>query len=159
MMKKQHVKLNDEDRAFLEDLTKRKGSTATKMKRALALLALDKGQTYTAVAQTLQITKQSASTWAKKYRQVGLSFLDDQPRAGRPKTITPIEEAKITALACSEPPEGYGRWTLRLLADKAVELQYIEAISYSEVNRILKKTNLSLIKNATGASDVSTACT
>jgi len=143
-MKKEHVKLTNEHRSLLEELTKRGEASGTKMKRALALLALDQGQTFTAVAQTLQVTKQSVSNWAKKYRQSGLALLKDKPRPGRPKTISQIDAAKITALACSDPPEGYARWTLRLLADKAVELQYVEAISYSEVNRMLKKMNLSL---------------
>ena len=51
------------------------------------------------------------------------------------------QRAKITALACSEPPEGYGQWSLRLLADKAVELGYVEEISHTAVRKILKKTN------------------
>jgi len=58
--------------------------------------------------------------------------------------VTGEVEARIIALACSEPPEGYARWTVRLLADKSVELVYIDSISAMTVNRTLKKTNLSL---------------
>lgn len=51
-----------------------------------------------------------------------------------------MQRVKITVLACSEPPEGYAQWSLRLLADKAVELGYVEGISHTEVRKILKKT-------------------
>jgi transposase len=109
----------------------------------LALLELNRGQTYTAVAQTVGVTKQAVSIWAANYRASGLDCLSDKQRSGRPKKILSVDEAKITALACSRPPEGYSQWSLRLLADHAVELIEAESISYSGVRRILKKTNSS----------------
>ena len=118
---------------------------ARKFKRALALLELNRGRTFTETAQIVGVTKQTTSTWAKKYREIGLACLEDKPIAGRPITINGVERAKITALACSDPPEGYGQWSLRLLAEKAVELEYVEKISHTHVNRILKKTNSSRI--------------
>ena len=69
--------------------------------------------------------------------------LHDKPRSGKPPTIKPEAKAKITALACSDAPAGYARWTLRLLADKSVEMGYITSISHMEVGRILKKTRSS----------------
>jgi transposase len=143
-MKKEHVKLSEADRTYLENLIK-KGSLAAKTyKRALALLELDRGRTFTEVAESVGVVKQTTSTWAKKYKESGLEFLTDKPRPGRPTVIDGLQRAKITALACSDPPEGYERWSLRLLADKAVELKLVESISYGEVRLILKKTNLSL---------------
>jgi len=68
-----------------------------------------------------------------------LRCLEAKPRSGRPVEIDGIARAKITALACSDPPEGYGQWSLRLLAEKAVELDYCERISHTEVANILKK--------------------
>ena len=65
--------------------------------------------------------------------------LHDLPRSGRPVEIDGEQRAKITALACSDPPEGYARWSIRLLADKAVELEYCEHISHTTVRKILKK--------------------
>jgi len=144
-MKKEHVKLSEEDRTYLENLLKKGSLRANTYKRALALLELDRGRTFTTVAETVGVTKQSPSTWAKKYKESGLEVLTDKPRPGRPTVIDGLQRAKITALACSDPPEGYARWSLRLLADKAVELKYVEAISYGEVRRILKKTNSNLI--------------
>jgi transposase len=140
-MKKQHVKLRDIDREFLENLISQGELTAKAYRRALALLELDRGQTYTVVSKTLQATIPTISTWAKKYRENGLQFLADKPRTGRPVEIDGNQRAKITALACSNPPEGYAEWNLRLLADKAVGLGYCESLSHTSVRRILKKTN------------------
>jgi transposase len=140
-MKKQHVQLSEADRAYLEALIS-KGELSAKMyRRALGLLELDRGQTYTAVSKILKVTIPTLSGWAAKYQESGLQVLQDQSREGRPIEISGEQRAKITALACSEPPEGYARWSLRLLADKAVELEYCEHISHAEVRKILKKTN------------------
>ncbi|NIT41044.1 MAG: helix-turn-helix domain-containing protein [Gammaproteobacteria bacterium] len=140
-MKKQHVQLSEVDRAYLEAVISKGKLTAKVYRRALGLLELDRGQTYTAVSKTLQVTIPTLSNWAAKYRETGLQVLQDQPRSGRPVEIDGHQRAKVTALACSEPPEGYARWSLRLLADKAVELEYCEHISHTEVRSILKKTN------------------
>ncbi|MHC1732957.1 MAG: helix-turn-helix domain-containing protein [Bacteroidales bacterium] len=68
-----------------------------------------------------------------------MKVLHDRPREGRPVEIDGNQRAKVTALACREPPEGYERWNLRLLADKMVELGYCEHISHTEVADISKK--------------------
>jgi transposase len=144
-MKKQHVQLTETDRTYLENLLKKGSLPVRTYKRARALLELDRGRTFTEVAETVGVVIQTASTWAKKYKDSGLEFLTDKPRPGRPTIIDGLQRAKITALACSDPPAGYTRWSLRLLADKAVELEYVETISYGEVRNILKKTNSSPI--------------
>ena len=143
-MQKEHVKLSEADRTYLENLLKKGNLPAQKYKRALALLELDRGRTFTEVAKIVGVIIQTASTWATKYKETGLEFLTDKPRPGRPTLIDGLQRAKITALACSDPPEGYERWSLRLLADKAVEIELVESISYGEVHLILKKMNLSL---------------
>ncbi|NLG98998.1 MAG: helix-turn-helix domain-containing protein [Chloroflexi bacterium] len=140
-MNKEHVKLTETDRTFLEELTKKGELKARAYRRALGLLELDRGKTFTEVAKTLQVSIPSVSSWAKDYRKRGILVIQDQPRSGRPIVIDGQQRAKITALACSEPPEGYAQWSLRLLADKAVELEYVEGISHTEVRTILKKTN------------------
>jgi len=148
-MKKQHVQLSDVDREYLEDLISKGELKAKVYRRAFGLLELDRGKTYTAVSKTLQVTIPTLSGWASKYRENGLAVLHDKPRSGRPIEIDGNQRAKITALACpvpctgrcSEPPEGYAQWSLRLLADKVVELGYCERISHTEVAGILKKTN------------------
>jgi transposase len=139
-MKKQHVQLTENDRIYLKELLS-KGELAVKTyKRALALLELDRGKTYTAVAKIIQTSPITVSKWSRKYADVGLNILIDQPRSGRPPEIDGAQRAKVTALACSDPPEGYARWSLRMLADRAVELGYVEHISHTQVGEILKKT-------------------
>ena len=140
-MKKEHVTLMEEDRAYLESLVKQSNVPSKMYKRALALLELDRGRSYREVAQSVGVVIQTTSTWAKKYKETGLEFLKDKARPGRPTVIDGLQRAKITALACSDPPEGYERWSLRMLADKAIELNLVETISYGEVRLVLKKTS------------------
>ena len=144
-MRKQHVQLSEADREALETLVSKGKSSARVYKRALGLLELDRGKTLTAVAKTTGVTIQTVSTLRNRYKAMGLRCLDDAPRSGRPIRITGEQRAKVTALACSTPPAGYSRWSLRLLADKAVELDYCESLSHTEAGKILKKTNSSLI--------------
>jgi putative transposase len=140
-MEKQHVKLRTKDRDYLESLISKGKLSAKVFKRATALLELDRGKTLTAVAETLGVSRVTVMAWRDKYKEQGLKSLEDAPRSGRPPEISGRQRAKITALACSEPPEGHARWNLRLLADKIVELEYCERISHSQVAKILKKTS------------------
>src|SRR5947208_973033 len=132
-MKKQHVSLTDIDRTTLEELLAKGSMSAKTFKRATALLELDRGKTLQAVAQTLQVNYNTLASWRDTYSKQGLSCLSDAPRSGRPITIDGLVRAKITALACSDTPEGYDHWSIRLLADKAVEMELCEAISRSTV--------------------------
>jgi transposase len=130
----------------LQTLVKKGALRARTYQRATALLELDRGQTLTAVTQTLGVSYPTVLAWRKKSRAHGLAAaLHDQPRAGRPVLINGPQRAKVTALACSTPPPGRARWTLRLLADTAVELGYCEQLSHPQARRILKKTRSSRI--------------
>jgi transposase len=102
---------------------------------------LDRGATIVAVATHLQVSRPTVIAWAQRYRSERLKVLEDQPRPGRPIEIDGSQRAKVTALACSTPPEGHAQWSWRLLADKVVELGYCDHISHTEVGLILKKTN------------------
>lgn len=143
MTKRVPFNLKPEDKQSLEELVSKGKLGVRTYRRATALLKLNDGQSQTEVAQQLEVTKQTVCGWAKKYREEGLTFLQDKSRTGRPKKIFSVDEAKITSLACSDPPEGYSQWSLRLLAEHAVELLEVETVSYSSVSRILKKTNSS----------------
>jgi len=140
-MKKHHVQLNEVDRDTLISLVSKGKQSARAYKRAIALLELDRGKTITAVAKTLGVTPNTVRSWRDNYKQKGLNCLEDAHRSGRPVEIDGDLRAKITALACTDAPEGHARWHLRLLADKIVELGYCESISHTHVGNILKKTN------------------
>jgi transposase len=140
-MEKQHVKLSKADQDYLESLVAKGKLTARKFKRATGLLELNRGKTLQAVAETLGVDYNTIAAWRNNYKEQGLKCLEDAPRSGRPIEIDGKQRAKITALACSEAPEGHARWALRLLADKVVELGYCKQISHTQVGNILKKTS------------------
>jgi transposase len=140
-MNKQHITLIDTDRSILTDLLAHGTLSARKFKRATALLELDRGKTLVDVATTLQLNYNTVASWRDAYNATGLSCLDDAPRSGRPVEIDGTARAKITALACSDAPEGHARWSLRLLAEKAVESQLCEHVSHTLVADVLKKTS------------------
>lgn len=140
-MSKIPFELTPSDRTYLEALLKKGQMGVKQFKRATALLELARGKASAAITDTLGVSRSAVSTWAKRYRQEGLQMLHDQPRSGRPVEIDGSQRAKVTALGCSDPPEGHGRWTLRLLADKAVELNYCGHLSHTQAGEILKKTS------------------
>ena len=151
--KKRHVELRAEDYVYLRELLSKGELSAKKLRRALALLELNKGKTHIEVMKIVPVSNPTLISWVKKYKESGLAFLEDQARSGRPRGIGVADRAKITALACSEPPEGYSRWSLRLLADRLVELAIVDEISHMQVGRILKKMNYSLTAKNNGVSD------
>ncbi len=143
-MKKQHLSLNDQQRADLQGLLAKGTLPAKVFKRATALLELDQGKTLQTVAKTLNVNYNTVANWRNRFREEALAMLFDKPRSGRPVEIDGTARAKITALACSQPPEGHARWDLRLLADKAVQLGYCEHLSHTHAATLLKKTNSNL---------------
>mgnify|MGYP000273770584 CR=1 FL=1 len=149
-MKKQHIKLLEKDLKFLDDLLSKGDLPVRKQRRAIGLRELHRGKTYREVATLLNMSYPAVQAWGKKYKREGLAFLEDKPRSGRPIGISGADRAKITAIACTSPPEGYARWSLRLLADKLVELAIVDSISFKQVGNILKKTNCNLIEKDNG---------
>src|SRR4051794_29851216 len=119
-MNKHHVELTKADRAALETLVSQGAASVRTLKRALGLLALNKGATLTAVAKHQQVTLQTVGHWRDGYATHGLACLEDAPRSGRPVQIDGAQRAQLTALACSTPPVGHSQWSLRLLAEKIV---------------------------------------
>lgn len=146
MKRKYTVGLTVEERSRLNRQTVQGRIKVRQYKRIQILLLADEnhangGKTDKEIAGQVGVSPATIERTRRHYIEKGLeAALNEQPRSGRPKTISGEARAKITALACSTPPEGYGRWSLRLLADKAVELQFIEHISHDAVGDILKKT-------------------
>ena len=140
-MTKNHLQLSAADREHLQQLIKQSNVSLKGYRRAQGLLALDQGQTLQQAAALAGVNYNSVAAWRDAYRSEGLALLQDKPRSGRPIQIDGKQRAAITALACSAPPAGHACWSLRLLADKGVELGYLKSISHDSVHQILKKTS------------------
>ena len=139
--KAQPASLTDDELRSLTALTKRGATSARVQTRARILMLLHRGRTPDAVASTLAVGVATVFNIKRRYLSGGLpAALHDKPRSGKPARIDGAARAKITALACSAAPAGHARWTLRLLADKAVELGFVESISHNTVKGVLKKT-------------------
>lgn len=138
-MKKQHLKLTEADHRYLTEFISRGQAKARVIRRAIGLLQLNQGATLQQVGEFLRVNYYTVSIWRDKYLENGLGFLSDVPRSGRPIKFDGTQRAQITALACSETPVGRAKWSLQLLADKAVELEFCERISPSKVREMLKK--------------------
>jgi transposase-like protein len=140
-MSKKPNYLTPSDRITLESAlpTSRVGSRY--YKKMMFLLGSDKGEKVTDLSRTLDVSATNLRKWRRLYEQGGLSFLKEKARSGRPRVIDGLQRAAITSLACSDAPEGYARWSLRLLANKLVELEIVPSISAETVGVILKKTN------------------
>lgn len=140
------VQLTAAERSQLNRQTVQGRIKVRQYKRIQVLLLADEthdpdGKTDKVIAEQVGVSAATVERTRRRYVEQGLeSALTEQPRSGRPREISGETRAKITALACSTPPEGYGRWSLRLLADKAVELEFVEHISHDAVGDILKKT-------------------
>ena len=138
-MKKNHVQLSQEDRNELEQLLT-KGSLKSRMfKRVVSLLELDKGKTYEFVHDLGYKSRKSLKKLADDYAAQGLKCLEEKPRSGRPKKFIQTDKDEVIKMACSTPPAGHEYWSLRLIAEKMVELKFCDAISHGTVHEILKK--------------------
>lgn len=135
------VNLTDEDREELNQYLRRGKSSARSQTRARILLLADEGRSDAEIADALSVSRTTICRIRKRYCDFGLEFaLNEKPRSGAPPKIDGRVEAELTVLACSDPPEGRSKWTLRLLADKLVELEVVDSISHMSVQRTLKKT-------------------
>lgn len=160
MSPRYRVTLTEEERKELEALTRRGKTHARRFVHARALLLCDAGPAGPAwnvadTAEALGVTTRTIEHLKKRFVEDGLeAALERKPREKPPREVTfdGAFEARLIALACSGAPEGHQRWTVRLLADKVVELNFAESVSHMTVQRVLKKTNLSLISASTGKS-------
>ena len=144
---KHRVKLTADERDEFERLVRR-GAAGWKLRRAQALLKCDEGhfgpgRTDEQVAQAFDVTTRCLQGWRKQAVERGpLSLLERkaQDRSWARK-LDGAGEAALVKLACSTPPEGHARWSLRLLADKLVELEVVDSIRHECVRQTLQKTN------------------
>ena len=151
MKTKYIVELTESDRKYAQNIVNDKTTSETFKKRAQIILALDrsvgKPETQAKIAQRVGVSDPTVFNTVKQFSEDGLkaALQFKAPEEPNKKPIVTGEiEARIIAVACGKPPEGYGRWTVRSLANK-VELDIAPGISRETVRRTLKKLNLSLI--------------
>jgi hypothetical protein len=160
MTPRYRVTLTKEEREELEALTRRGKIHARRFIHARALLLCDAGTDGPAwnvadTAAALGVTSRTIEHLKKRFVEEGLgAALERKPREKPPREVTfdGAFEARLIALACTDAPKGRRRWTVRLLADKVVELNIAPTVSHMTIQRTLKKMNLSLISASTGKS-------
>jgi putative transposase len=133
------LKVKDYD--YLMNFLKKGKAFVREVRRAEVLLLLHNQFKTPEIVHTIGVSQPTISRIRHHYLKHGLErALYDDKRSGTPRKFSATDRAKVTALACSKPPEGHGQWSLSLLADRLVELKYVESISKAQVGRILKKT-------------------
>src|SRR5215216_4384033 len=106
-MRKEHLKLSEQEHSYLTTLTTSGNLKARQFKRAMTLLGLDQGQTMSAVSKAFAYSYPSVVNLKKNFLTIGVACLEEKPRSGRPIVFNGVERARITALACSETPLGH----------------------------------------------------
>lgn len=151
MYKLHQVRLTAVERQALTELTRRGTAKARDLRRAQALLLADRGQTDAAIGDTVGVSPRTVARWRERAATEGVSqAIVDRPRPGAPRLLDTVAEAALIATACTDAPDGHARWTLRLLADRLVELEVVPAVSRDTIRRTLKKTFSSPGASSTG---------
>ena len=147
------VNLTEDEQEHLLGITRRGKSSGRKVKRSLILCKADEGLTDQQLAEARMVGPSTVGRVRQRFVEGGLKrALEDLPRPGQRRKLDGRQEAHLVAVACSAPPEGHARWTLRLLADQAVKLELTGSISRETVRQALKKTNSSRGGRRSGAS-------
>lgn len=146
MNKRYVVELTDDERSTLQEVVKKLKGTSQKVKRANILLKADAngpGWTDARIAEAFDCRTKTVENVRQRFVELGFDIaLNGKKRETPPteKILDGEQEAKIIAMRLGTPPAGYGKWTLRLLARKVVELEIVDSVSYQTVRRTLKKT-------------------
>jgi transposase len=138
------VQLNEQERVRLQKIVRSGKDKARTITRCRILLLADEtnGKKDKEISDALNVCLATIFTIRRRYAQEGLErAIGERARSGQPPKFKGRAAAKITAIACSTPPEGQARWSLRLLADRAVELKIVDSISHQSIRNILKKTS------------------
>ena len=144
MNKKYVVDLTEEERKGLERLVRSGKDSARRIRYAQALLKADAGWTDQRISEAFEMSINTAQRLRQRFVEEGLDVaLGARSRKPKPyrRKLDGQKEARLIALACSEAPEGHTRWTLRMLADRMVQLCYVDSVSHETVRQALKKTN------------------
>jgi len=149
-MKKYHVTLTADERRHLQAIIAKRNAKSQAVKRAYTLLAADENQPDwlkdEQIKAAYQVSIRSIERLRERFVEDGLDIAIQGKKREKfkEKVFDGTVEAHVVALRCSQPPAGHARWTVRLLAQKMVELEYVETIGRETVRKMLKKTRLSL---------------
>jgi hypothetical protein len=151
MYQKYFVKLTSEERLYLEKLVSSGEAPARKLRRARILLKSDCNEggpnwTYEAICDAFDVNSLTVTNVRKAFSEGGLeqALNRKQPEREYERRLDGHAEAHLVAMVCGEAPEGYDRWSLRLLQERFVKLQIVESVSHETIRAVLKKMNLSL---------------
>jgi transposase len=138
--KKYVVKLHQEEKSYLEDLTTKGQNAARRIRRANILLLANEGHKDKEIAQALNAATTTVERVRKRFVEEGFeAALSERPRPGAQRKLDGHQEAYLVALTCSDPPQAKKQWTMQLLADKLVESEVVGSISDETVRRTLKR--------------------
>jgi len=149
--KKYVVDLSPDERATLEHMLRSGKTGARKLTRARILLKAADGWNDEAIATALDVGTATVARTRQRFVETGLGALDEASRPGAQRKLTGKQAAHLIAVACTPAPEGQAHWTLRLLADKVVELGFASSIARETVRQVLKKTRSNPGKKSNGA--------
>lgn len=158
--KRYHITLSEAERTTLSEIVSKGTHSARRINRARTLLSSAAGQSNEQIARQLGITTTTVCHTKARFVTAGLeASLSERPRSGQPRKLSGHDEALLVATTCSQPDEGHSRWTVRLLADKLVELEVVEHISSTTVYNILQQQELKPWQKKVGALGASMALT
>ena len=150
---KYKVELTQSERSALIETSGRGKPLARTVKRALALLKADEGLADREAAEAVSLSAATVARVRRRFVEEGVeAAINDRPRPGRERKLSGRQEAHLVAITCSNAPEGHAHWTLQLLANQVVAMEFAGSISLETVRQILKKTNSNHGRRKSGAS-------
>lgn len=139
------LKLKRYEKKFLQRYTRKGNKSARALKRAMILLFLNEGETGDSIAQKLDVNRDTVYNVKRRYVNEGIeAALHDKPRSGQPPKYKDKHKAEIIAHACTTPPEGRKRWTVRLLAEEMRPMKGFKTINRESIRLVLKKATQNL---------------
>ncbi|SRR5712692_2366119 len=144
MPRRPTIRLRSDQRRLLQQFVRAGRHKAREVQYAYILLRSAGGWSESEIAQALDISPRTVRRTRARFREGGLAVaLAEQPRSGQPLKLTAVQEASLVALACSAPPAGHRRWTVRLLTEEAIRRRIVPQVVPETARRVLKKTRSS----------------
>lgn len=137
------VLLSEDERASLRRMIGAGIHRSRELNRARILLFIDEDRTDSEIVSALGVCSATIYNVCRRFQSGRLGTLKDAPRTGPPKKLTGAVSARITAIASTQPPEGYASWTMQMIADRAIAMEILPSISDESVRTMVKKTNSS----------------